>query len=263
MIRKLLVAGLAAVVATAMTGQLAYAGAPPRVQGAPPAPAAAAAPPSPTDPTKIPHYFGPYPNWANSPQTLPDAIVTISGGGGTGAEATATVAPKTGAVTSITVTSPGSGYTSVPTVAITSPGLTPTAPAAAIAVLAQGVITSIAVDEAGFGFTAPAVTFAGGSPTTPAAATASGGVDNITLTDGGSGYPNQPIVKFSLPQLPDGKIATATATMDANGVVTAVDLVDPGSGYTSAPTLTIDDASKANPTAVATATATIGSVRST
>src|SRR5665647_2164405 len=32
---------------------------------------------SPTDPTKVPHYFGPYPNWANSPQTLSDAIVTL------------------------------------------------------------------------------------------------------------------------------------------------------------------------------------------
>ena len=27
--------------------------------------------------TKVPHYFGPYPNWANSPQVLADAIVTI------------------------------------------------------------------------------------------------------------------------------------------------------------------------------------------
>ena len=30
-----------------------------------------------TDKTKVPHYFGPYPNWANSPQTLADAIVTL------------------------------------------------------------------------------------------------------------------------------------------------------------------------------------------
>ena len=33
---------------------------------------------SPVDQTKVPHYFGPYPNWANSPLTLPDATVTIS-----------------------------------------------------------------------------------------------------------------------------------------------------------------------------------------
>jgi FtsP/CotA-like multicopper oxidase with cupredoxin domain len=47
-------------------------------------------------------------------------IVTISGGGGTGASATATVSG--GVVTAITVTNVGSGYTSNPTVAIASPG---------------------------------------------------------------------------------------------------------------------------------------------
>ncbi|MEC5182509.1 hypothetical protein RCH07_003887 [Arthrobacter sp. CG_A4] len=40
--------------------------------------AEAAVPSSATDMTKVPHYFGPYPNWANSPQTLADAMVKIS-----------------------------------------------------------------------------------------------------------------------------------------------------------------------------------------
>jgi hypothetical protein len=43
------------------------------------------------DPTKIPHYFGPYPNWANSPLTTVDANIqltdTCDGGAGTGATA--------------------------------------------------------------------------------------------------------------------------------------------------------------------------------
>ncbi len=39
---------------------------------------ASAAPSGPTDSTKVPHYFGPYSNWANSPQALANAIVTIS-----------------------------------------------------------------------------------------------------------------------------------------------------------------------------------------
>ncbi|MBE3073894.1 MAG: hypothetical protein IMZ75_02945, partial [Actinobacteria bacterium] len=38
------------------------------------------APTSPTDETKVPHYFGPYPNWANSPQVLSNAVVAISKG---------------------------------------------------------------------------------------------------------------------------------------------------------------------------------------
>ncbi len=73
-------------------------------------------PVGPTDGTKVPHYYGPFPNWANSPFTLPDAKVTITGDG-TGAEAVATVGAG-GAITGITITNPGSGYSS-PTVDIT------------------------------------------------------------------------------------------------------------------------------------------------
>ncbi len=73
------------------------------------------------------------------------------------------------------------------------------------------------MNESGFGFTAPAVTITGGNPTPgfEATAVASGGVDNLTLTAGGSGYTTQPIVEFSLPNLPGGVQATGTATMDA------------------------------------------------
>jgi hypothetical protein len=60
-----------------------------------------AMPSSPTDESKVPHYFGPYPNWANSPLTVADAQVVITGNG-TGATAEATVGPI-GAITGITV----------------------------------------------------------------------------------------------------------------------------------------------------------------
>ena len=40
--------------------------------------ASAAAPTNPTDQSKFPHYFGPYANWAYSPQVMADAIVGIS-----------------------------------------------------------------------------------------------------------------------------------------------------------------------------------------
>ena len=56
-----------------------------------PAPALAVSPPeSPTDQSSVPHYFGPYPNWANSPFTLSTAAVDIAGTG-QGAEAVAQV----------------------------------------------------------------------------------------------------------------------------------------------------------------------------
>ena len=89
---------------------------------------------------------------------------------------------------------------------------------------------------------------------------ASGGVDSLTLSTPGSGYLIQPVVVFSLPQLPGGVLPTASATKNAAGVVTSITLVSPGSGYTHAPTVTILDADQINPTA-ATATATIGIAR--
>src|SRR3954471_3036221 len=72
--------------------------------------AAQGAPSSPTDESKVPHYFGPYPNWANSPLTKADATVKITGDG-TGATADATVGAN-GAITALTITNAGSGYTS-------------------------------------------------------------------------------------------------------------------------------------------------------
>ena len=100
--------------------------------------AAIAMPMDPKDETKVPHYFGPNPNWALSPLRQADVAVDLTGGGGTGATASATVDPQTGAITAITVTSPGSGYTSAPTVNITGLGNS----AAATAVVDySGVVT--------------------------------------------------------------------------------------------------------------------------
>ncbi|WP_154605575.1 Ig-like domain-containing protein [Arthrobacter sp. AQ5-05] len=182
---------------------------------------------------------------------------------GTGAAATAQVDPKTGAISGVTVTSPGSGYAVPPSVAITTAGVTPTAVAKATAKIATGVITSIDVNETGFGFTAPTVTLTGGDPAagSPAQALASGTVDYLKLTDGGKGYTAQPLVSISKPDLADGVQATASATMDANGVVTGVEIAIAGSGYTSAPKVTVTDASKTDPTAWANVVATIGVTR--
>ncbi|MEQ1703632.1 MAG: hypothetical protein ABMA25_26285, partial [Ilumatobacteraceae bacterium] len=69
-------------------------------------------------PGTVPHYYGPYPNYANSPQRLSDAVIEFDGGGGSGAAAIATVDPTTGAIQRFTLTDGGSGYTSAPTVNI-------------------------------------------------------------------------------------------------------------------------------------------------
>ena len=120
-----------------------------------------AAPLSATDSTKVPHYFGPYPNWANSPQAVPNAVVTISGDG-TGAEATATVNPRTGGISAISVTNPGSGYTHA-SVSVESPGLSFTA-AVAVPTLSVGAVTSVSVIEPGFGFVSPRATLVDHNP---------------------------------------------------------------------------------------------------
>ena len=223
----------------------------------------AAESPSATDESKIPHYFGPYSNYANSAQALVNAVVTITGADGSGAEAAATVDPKTGGITAIDVTSPGSGYTAAPTVEISSPGITPTATAAAHAVISTGSITSIEVAENGFGFTAPSVTVTDTSaaPGSDATAVASGGIDDLVLVDGGSGYVDHPAVQVSMPDLADGVQATAAAEMDANGVVIGVSIINPGSGYTKAPTIEIWDALVPNADGPAVVTATINVTR--
>ncbi|HEY3438450.1 MAG TPA: multicopper oxidase domain-containing protein [Actinotalea sp.] len=219
-------------------------------------PVALTAPTSPTDETKVPHYFGPYPNWANSPFTLPNAAVEITGDG-TGATATATVDPATGGVATVDVTTPGSGYTLAPTVTITGGDGTATA---AATVSATGAVTGYTVDAAGAGYSQLAVSVSGGGGT-GATATASGGVDAVALIDGGAGY-TMPTVEFDLPALPDGTQAKGHVPMiangdlvdgmDANGTITAVVIDNPGSGYTSAPGVAIHNGTLFDPIAGAT-----------
>jgi hypothetical protein len=89
-------------------------------------------------PGEIPHYFGPYPNYANSPM------------------------PK-GAITNITLTSGGSGY-SLATATVTITDLYSTGTGATATVTAvdptTGAVTAIELTNGGAGYTAPVVTIA-------------------------------------------------------------------------------------------------------
>jgi FtsP/CotA-like multicopper oxidase with cupredoxin domain len=219
-------------------------------------------PASQTDEKKVPHYFGPNPNWALSPLRVPDVAVTIaSPTTGTAATATATVDPQTGAITGFTVTNPGSGYTSAPTVTITSRHGT-SAQATAV-VDYTGVVSTASVTKGGAGYTAPTVTITGGGATTDATGTVYGGVDLVAIADGGANY-TAPIVVFDLPDLTDGTQVTATGHvpmiangdlidgMDVNGAITAIVVDNPGSGYSKAPGVTIYNGTQADPIAGAT-----------
>jgi hypothetical protein len=194
---------------------------------------ATAMPASATDPNKVPHYFGPYPNWANSPLTLPDATVNITGDG-TGATAVAAVGAG-GAVLSITVTSAGSGYSNAK-VDIVGAGTGATAKAN---IVKKGAVVGITVDQPGSGYTAPVVTITGNG--LGAAATVYGGVDQVFLAGGGSGY-TFPTVDFDLPDAPDGVQARGHAVdNEPDGIIDSVVVDNPGSGYSTAPGVTIRD----------------------
>jgi len=205
-----------------------------------------AMPMSPTDESKVPHYFGPYPNWANSPFTLADAIVTITGNG-TGATAVATVGAN-GAITDITITDPGSGYSNA-RVDITGSG---TGAKADVTIVKKGAVIAVTVDQPGSGYTAPVVTFSGNGG---AAATAYGGVeDNLLIVSGGNGY-TFPTVDFDLPDADWGTQATGHAVCDgdnplgpycahADGAtvnIASIVVDNPGSGYSFAPGITVRD----------------------
>lgn len=118
---------------------------------------ATAMPMDPMDESKVPHYFGPYPNWANSPFTLPNATVEIQGDG-TGAAAVAQVDPVTQGIASIQITSPGSGYTTANVIINGGDGNA----TAAATINTSGTLTSVNVTAGGGGYTSPQVIFSGG-----------------------------------------------------------------------------------------------------
>ena len=115
--------------------------------------------------------------------------VTITGGGGTGATATAVLSGgSTGTVTGITITNPGTGYTSAPTISfsggtVTTAGTNPTGTGNAT----NFVVAAIQVTNPGSGYTsAPSVTFSSGTGTA-ATANLSAVILAANSTIGGSG----------------------------------------------------------------------------
>ena len=118
--------------------------------------------------------------------------VTIQGGGGMGATATATL-DRSGGVASIAVQNGGSGYIPKPLVTFSGVGATQSAQASAV-VLGDEVV-GIEIVNSGKGYTvAPAVTITGGRSNGPGhdatavAHIANGQVSFVGVTDAGAGY---------------------------------------------------------------------------
>jgi hypothetical protein len=134
-------------------------------------------------------------------------LITILGGGGSGASAVATLNPDGTVNSNITITNPGSGYTSAPNIAFTPGSGT-----------YQGTVTTLPAGATGV-----------------AVLNGSRGVASVQMTNFGTGYLSAPTVTFSGG---GGNGAQGTAVLVGNQVA-SIQVTNPGSGYTSAPNVTI------------------------
>ncbi len=126
-------------------------------------------------------------------------VITITGGGGTGAKAAAT--QFNGVVTSITINNSGSGYTGTPTITIAPPPFPPRK-ATSTADIVNGFVVGAKITDGGFGYdTAPTVLLigGGGSGATATATVVNGAVTAITIINSGSGYTSAPSIQIASP----------------------------------------------------------------
>lgn len=126
-------------------------------------------------------------------------IVSISGGGGSGATARATMVD--GRIAAITIQNPGSGYTSAPVVMIAPPPFPPRK-AVAVAQVVNGFVVGAAISDSGFGYQEPPavlLTGGGGTGAKAVAIVANGVVTAIQITNPGTGYTSVPTVRVASP----------------------------------------------------------------
>ena len=173
-------------------------------------------------------------------------------GSGATATASATLAPaQSGFINSLTILNDGSGYTSIPTVFISTSrnaSIGVNASAVAITTERNGVfsIKELVLTNAGAGYTvAPDINIIGGRGSgaiaTCGITTSGRGVISYTITAEGSGYTTEPTVTVAGPN-GAGTTATASAVIDVgNTKVSSIRPVNTGIGYTVEPTVTIAD----------------------
>ena len=158
--------------------------------------------------------------------------IEITEGGGTGASAIAQLTPTT--ISSISVTG-GSGYTNPISVKITGGGGTG---ASAEATISNGNI-NITVIDGGIDYTSePKIEIKGGSGSgaTSTVNFSSHTISSIKVTNGGSGYTSNTIIKFIGGG--GGRDAEAEAII-SKGSIKSINITRKGIGYTSVPTIEI------------------------
>jgi autotransporter-associated beta strand protein len=193
-------------------------------------------------------------------------VVPVNGGPGSGALATATIGSN-GRVSFITVTAPGSGYTSLPRIEIDAPLTVATANSYTGASTVQegklnlsgSYATSVTVKSGAaleLDWLAPAQAECSVDAISPTSATPNASfayVKNLYLTKSVGGYVPSTTFEFDLPApvRVDGTgtatetapyvlaAARASATVDSNGFISALSIVSGGSGYALPPIVTI------------------------
>ena len=172
-------------------------------------------------------------------------------GSGTTATASAVIAPSitpTGYIRSLTILNDGTGYTSTPTVFISTSRHVQGVNASAVAITTSvdGVhsIKELLLTNAGAGYTqAPNIHIVGGGGS-GAIATCTiekteKGVIQFAVTGDGAGYVTPPTVTIAGPT-GSGTTAIGVPVVDvSNGQLQSIRIKDPGQGYTSSPTVTI------------------------
>lgn len=179
------------------------------------------------------------------------------GGVGTGARANAVIS---GGIDQFVILDAGSGYVSTPTVTITGGG---GSNARAQAQLTFGV-GSIEIIDAGFGYIANATANITASPTGDNAAAQvfidSGYVVGIEVTNPGSGYVTPPTVRI---ESSDTISNVAQAQAYLSGRVAGITLLSPGTGYIGDPVITIEGPADTVAEATANITNRVSSIRVT
>jgi hypothetical protein len=163
-----------------------------------------------------------------------------------GSTATASSTLSTGYVQKVYLTNDGYGYTSIPSVAIsTAPAGGINASAVAITTSVGGVysIRDIVLTNAGAGYSiTPSIVISGGGGSGAAATcgiqTAYNGIRIISIGNSGTGYAVPPIVSISSPTTGPGIAASAFATLQGTNI-SQIYLSNAGVGFTIAPTITI------------------------
>ena len=188
-------------------------------------------------------------------QTIQDEgfITTLNlVGSGATASATAVLSPvlaNRGYIRSITILNDGSGYTSTPTVFISTSrdGAGVNASAVAITTSVGGLnsVKELVLTNAGAGYTqAPDINIVGGGGS-GAIATCTiekiqRGVISFNVINGGSGYTSPPAITVSGPGA--GVTAIGESVIDiGNATLQSIRVKNPGIGYTAVPTVTVAD----------------------